>query len=286
MRFHLFIALMIAAVLPRSSNSATVEIAVDEYQKPLRGVTVEGDIEPGDSTKLLSRLVEYGFIYNPDVARVVFLRSKGGNIAEAMAMGALIRRLRLATDAPTKFGGHPETFCTVTLSDKSDCVCASACFLAFAGGVDRTGTLLALHRPYIPKEAAGTLSDVEFEAIEKAAIVKTVQYLKSMEVDQFFIDKMVSSNSRNVYVVTVSEAIEHHLVTLVPSIEEFVLSKCQAFDLHDQSVLQATDDKTIAGQQSRAQLIAKLRDSFECKDRVLTEMRRSALQRELDNIRR
>jgi hypothetical protein len=51
-----------------------------------------------------------------------------------------------------------------------------------AGGVHRDGNYLALHRPYLSKEAASKLSDVEHEAAQKQEMAKVHKYLENMEV--------------------------------------------------------------------------------------------------------
>ena len=98
----------------------------------------------------------------------------------------------------------------VSPDNKDNMICASACFLVYAGGVDRSGNYLALHRPYLSRDAARHLTDVEFEAAQKDEMVKVREYLKNMEVDQYWIDRVMSTNSQD----------------LAPSIEEIVLSKC------------------------------------------------------------
>jgi hypothetical protein len=241
---------------------------------------LEGDIEPGDETKLLTRLIMYATIYSPDLPGVVYLRSKGGDVFEAMKIGALVRRLRLRTDAPMKITGHPEVFCNVWLADESNCICASACFLAYAGGVDRSGTVLALHRPSVPKPIASRLSDVEYEAIEKDAIARTTDYLRTMEIDQFFIDKMMSTNSQETYHVNMLETIKYRLATTVPSIEEILLAKCPAVTSQGESTI---DHTMTEGQRQR--MTAKIIEALDCKDRALSEIRRAAFRRELEAIR-
>jgi hypothetical protein len=98
--------------------------------------------------------------------------------------------------------------------------------LIFAGGVRRQGNLLGLHRPYYSRETASKLSDIEYEAALKTEMVRVRDYLQNMEVDSFFTEKLISTNSQDAYVVTLNEAATHHLSDDVPSIEEILLSKC------------------------------------------------------------
>ncbi len=57
-------------------------------------------------------------------------------------------------------------------------------------------------------------------------MTKVSMYLKDMEVDQFFIDKMMSNSSQDAYLVSLWETDRYHLSNIAPSIEEAVLSKC------------------------------------------------------------
>jgi hypothetical protein len=167
---RLLIALVIVGLWPVSLSATTIKTARDANHRALLGVIVEGEIERGDTVKLLNELMISDVGALPAV-RLVFLRSKGGDVEEAMKMGTLIRRLRLVTEAPTTFDDKP-ILSTVLLADKDNNICASACFLAYVGGVERHGNFLALHRPYLPKEAAGKLSDAEYEAVQKDVMAR------------------------------------------------------------------------------------------------------------------
>jgi hypothetical protein len=115
--FCLVIALLIIGLWSVSASAARIKTARNaQTHGVLFGVTVEGEIERGDSVKLLNELMMFDVSHVPEVARYVFLRSKGGDVEEAMKMGTLIRQLRLVTEAPTKFDDKPLS--TVLLADK------------------------------------------------------------------------------------------------------------------------------------------------------------------------
>ena len=140
-------------------------------------------------------------------------------------MGAIIRRLRLKTEVAVGDPTHPAVS-SVAHSGK-DLVCASACFLVYAGGVDRFGTYLALHRPYIPRQLASQMSDLKYEGIQRQAAVDVTRYLQNMDIDQFWIDKLMNASSQNAYYIPfeVGDSRFRHLQGLVPSIEEVVLAR-------------------------------------------------------------
>ena len=126
-----------------------------EELKVYRGVLVlEGKIVSGDYDKLRNFL---GTKSNFDkISGGVFLASPGGNMAEAMKIGRLIRTLRLSTDGPsgppsgiTKFGGsliHANDL----VNPKANYLCTSACFFVYVSGIYRNlnwAGRLGVHRP-------------------------------------------------------------------------------------------------------------------------------------------
>ena len=263
-------------------KAATMGTAHDKNGKPLSGIIVEGDIELGDAIKLQTAVTEYNLINTSRVATRIYLRSKGGDVEEAMKMGDYIHRLRLETEIPTSVNGHNDIFSWVSPNAKDNNICASACFLIFAGGVVRQGNMLALHRPYLPRETAIKISDLQYELIEKNIIAKVKKYLKDMEVDQFFVDKMMSNNSQDSYVVALWETDRYHLSGIVPSVEEIVLSKCNMLTSKEK---QAIDAEKLSSEE-RERLFAKYQAGRQCESDVLDEMRREAFKRDIKNLAR
>jgi hypothetical protein len=276
----LLITLLIVGIEFGNANAATVERARNA-RGPLWTLKVEGDIVPGDTEKLHTKLLDYYFIYGPAI-RYVDLRSKGGDVDEAMKMGAMIRRLRLGTSTPNIFDGKDLDPDYVV--DKENNVCASACFLVYAGGIEHQGYYLSLHRPYISKIDAERLSDIEHEASEKKAMDDVRKYLQDMEINQFFIDKMMSNNSQDSYTVTISDGLQYHLDAIVPSIEEIVLAKCSVLSTHEIRILETTNDKTPEGRAIREKLFAKHDAERECTDKALADIRKAAYEREIDDL--
>jgi hypothetical protein len=145
-------------------TAATLELARRSDGIIIQGVKLEGDIVSGDSQKLLEFYNTYGEFVSP-----VYLRSKGGNVDEAMKIGAIIRRLRLKTDVPVWDVGR-QPIDLIRIDHQENMICASACFLIYAGGADRFGNYLALHRPYLPREEARKVDDAQYEALQKQTL--------------------------------------------------------------------------------------------------------------------
>jgi hypothetical protein len=151
------------------------DIRVDFVGKPIvnrsgqkfgeRTVVIEGKIEAGDYDKLRNIYGERGyseFSLGMSEVSVLSLASPGGDLAEAMKIGRLVRALKLTTAAPSRnpfrshldmgsvgYGGH-------TLQNpRANYKCASACFFIFVGGIksiadDETDeAILGIHKPYL-----------------------------------------------------------------------------------------------------------------------------------------
>lgn len=174
-------------------------------------------------------------------------------------------------------------------ADKSNCICASACFLVYAAGVDRTGSYLALHRPYLPKETASRFSDVEREAAQRRVMAKVREYLQNMDVDQFFIDKMISNSSQDAYFVTGDDTSTYHLWTTVPFIEEIVLTECNIITSREMNILGSIGRKGVQATPEelylKDQLNAKMLSGSKCKRQALDRLIWAAYDRELEYLR-
>src|SRR2546426_11255886 len=96
MIFRVLVALVATGIWAGWGTAATIELARKADGTSTVGVKVEGDIVPGDALKLL----EFYKYYSHEAASTVYLRSKGGDVEEAIKMGRLIRRLRLKTEVP------------------------------------------------------------------------------------------------------------------------------------------------------------------------------------------
>ncbi len=247
---------------------------------------VEGDIVPGDAARLLTKLLDFYMIYGPAID-TVYLMSTGGDVDEAMKLGTMIRRLRLKTVAPVWDTDHPPRS-SVLADNWKNVICASACFLVYAGGIDRFGNYLVLHRPYILAELSGKLSGVGYETALKQEMLKVAAYLQNMEVDASWIEKMMSANLQNSYVVTWREANNkaRHLMGPVPSIAEILRAKCAGDSMDQERQIESADGEgasPVGGDQAlRARSSAQAEDFLSCKKNMLDDIRKAAFEREIE----
>jgi hypothetical protein len=186
--------------------------ALEPY-KVFRGVLVlEGKFVAGDFNRL------HDFLSNKSnfekISGGVFLASPGGNIAEAMKIGSLIRALRLTTDAPSgpptgvsRFG--ESVIGPRQLTDpRHNYLCASACFFVYVAGVYRnlnwTGRL-GIHRPSLSEDSQETLSVERALDITWRVRAALTMYLKHMDVPDKYIDLMYSVPPKDVHWITQRE---------------------------------------------------------------------------------
>ena len=146
-------------------------------------VVLEGQIEPGDYDKLRDDLIvkrDYGddprcsATYEDGCPERIYLASPGGDVAEAMKIGRLVRALGWTALVPTRKFNSPagsanhetEIERYHLVAPEVNFMCASACFFIFADGISKDTAsgietpLLGIHRPYLASERLKELSGV------------------------------------------------------------------------------------------------------------------------------
>lgn len=157
-RFYRFAAPLLAllAVFAASPAAAlTFEIGGEDS----RWVYALGVIEDGDTERL------FDLVHDQDGVTHVVLQSHGGSVVEAMRLGRLIR-----------------SFDMNTLVDP-DGYCLSACFFAFAGGLDRgvpTTARLGVHQ--FSGTAEGESAD-RAQALAQTLTADLLAYVDEMGLD-------------------------------------------------------------------------------------------------------
>ena len=106
-------------------------------------------------------------------------------------------------------------------------ICASACFFIHIAGVDRQGTLLGIHRPYVSPEVTkkrglnDTFSD--YKKIKKLVTA----YLDKMGVSQTYFERMQRVSSSEMLLLQMTE-VEQNFIGKIPELEEWEVAKCGA----------------------------------------------------------
>jgi hypothetical protein len=210
-----------AAVLVLNLVLATAVIAADIRPaqsidgSPLPGVTIEGRIAPGDFAKLAP------LVLDAEGKLVVWLASPGGNLSEALRMGALIRQLALEVRAP-----EDRTRPVVRLRDPENNTCASACFFLYVAGVRRQGSVLGIHKPSLPAEEYFSLgldgSVTAHQRIQEA----TAEYLDLMGVPSRYTSLMMAGSSTDLTWLT-PEDIARDLTGIAAGFEVWFQGACR-----------------------------------------------------------
>ena len=188
---------------------------------PCTAIWIDGMIVPGDYDRF--RAVVRGA--EPRVVDV-YLRSRGGNIREAMRIGRLVRQRFLGTAAALDVGNRLIEFGSdgCSLDNPTPCLCASSCFLIWAAGVDRFGNALALHRPYNVTGELGSMKASDVSRDYAAVLTEMDRYLTEMEIPRRYIEEMLATPSDKPFMPTRDEA--RQMVGKPPSINEWLLPSC------------------------------------------------------------
>ena len=185
-------------------------------------ILIEGEINPGDARKF-ERVVR-------GIGRrvgTVVLRSPGGSVPDAMAIGRLVRQLMLETDGPgfsgenegatcQPEGGHPNTVC----------VCASACFLIYAGGFPRDVSYVLLHRPFVDPSVNAGMGYDQSMLLASQARKEVAEYLREMGVPDRYANILFSTPSNTAVHVPLSD-MRNAFAGYPPEVEEWLMAKCQ-----------------------------------------------------------
>jgi ATP-dependent protease ClpP protease subunit len=169
-------------------------------------VLMRGEIKPGDYNKL----IRFSIGKNIDLLASSFiLASPGGDIAEALAIGRLIKDLYAPVMVGPQFGP-----------------CASACFIIFASAVDRTSLagLIGIHRPYVAPARSRALTLTQAEREEAQALLDAEKYLHALRVPNGIIDEMFAKASTDIH--WLSDAELEQLGFRPPWYEEVLVARC------------------------------------------------------------
>ena len=236
--------------------------SADIYPIRSKGCAVQiyGTIRAGDDEKF------FGTVWTLYEERnchtdYVDLISEGGDLATAMRIGHQIRALHATTKAPAKMSSWPLPICHIRkpgaefLGISAQCVCASACFFLWAGGSQRFGEAVQIHRPYFDQEQYRDVPANNAYAAYAELVRKSKSYLEEMGVPTALSDRMFSINSQNASFLT-SEKIEP--LRDAPYFHEFVIANCGPDPPVDGP----------AGSAERREQIAKLQTFLTCRDLV------------------
>jgi hypothetical protein len=255
-----------------------------------RSVIVEGKIEAGDYDKLRSIYGERGqneFSLGLPEVKVLSLASPGGDLAEAMKIGQLVRALKLITNVPPRAGSNS----TLGLANehrlknpKANYMCASACFFIFVAGVKRTDdvglgdAILGVHRPYLSDGDLRSLGGDQAIALASRLRATVENYLKEMSVPAKYADMMFAVPKDEVRWIGEAD-FRDDLEGVIPELKDWLSARCdERTDVEKALWKKMMADPRPLGQQSVAE--RSLFDMMEkkmsrvrgCEDEALDEL--------------
>lgn len=157
----------------------------------------------------------------------------GGNLAEAMKIGRLVRALKLQTIVPSRSSPRYQDEAVAKhhlKNPKANYMCASACFFVFAAGINRASdysqdAILGIHRPYLSDNDLRTLSGDQ--AITSANRVRAAveKYLKEMSVPAKYADLMFSVSKDEVRWLNNAD-FDADLQGTIPELKDWLAARC------------------------------------------------------------
>jgi len=280
--------LLRAAVIALTAiGSLPVAAAEIRAQSDIEAV-LEGKIEIGDFEKLWS------FLFDGNFSREIYLASPGGDLAEAMKIGRLVRSLNLETDVP---GEYPSKFMEnhmhILKEPKVDYMCVSACFFVYVAGIKRSvdspfgRALLGIHRPYLSDSdlQAATSDEAIASANRTRAIVES--YLKEMGVPAKYADEMFAISKDNIRWISPDE-VRADFNGFIPELRDWVNARCDKRSDTEKNIWeQLMHGKTIneltPTERAMVETLAeKRREQFSCEDKLQSELAGHAYQHALE----
>jgi len=286
---------MVAAFAMCATSALPLDAAEIKLGPDL-GVVIEGNIETGDYDKLLS------FIKDNDIRNSIFLASPGGNVAEAIKIGRLVRMLRMATEIPGQFSREmrdamsPDDLNKRLLKSANDhnirnrednYVCASACFFVFVAGVyrDKEPSVydepsLGIHRPFLTDSDLTSLSASEAMASAKQLRAFIESYFKEMDVPSKYADLMFSVPREQVRWIDDTN-FEFDLEGFIPELKDWIDARCDKRTAVEKVVSEELKDKPRTHLSATEKKVMELLDEEEferlvCEDKAREELSREA----------
>jgi hypothetical protein len=213
------------------------------------GAVLEGAIQAGDFEKFKN------FILNGGNPFQIYLASPGGDLAEAMKIGLLIRLLKLSTVVPSKPLTN-QAFESAAAehglaNPKANYQCASACFFIFVAGVhrshdDRGPALLGIHKPSLTANTLKRLSADQAIAANGKARTMVENYLKAMGVPAKYSEMMYSEPGKIRWIR--NDDFEADLDGFIPQLRDWVDARCDKRSDIEQNDQQTSQTKTVIQQ--------------------------------------
>jgi hypothetical protein len=216
------IAIATVALLLVSLPSFAAEIfyldhdpVTGEFVGPIGPLVISGEIIPGDSDRLLSRILddENHFL----MQNKIMLASDGGDVAEALKIAKLVKSLYTQVIVGPLTGR-----------------CVSACFFIYAAAGRREADgerLIGINRPYIADAQLAPVSPSDAALVENGALLPVRAFLQDNAVPVYLVDEMFRHASDDAYWLSAEDV--KSLGYRSRSFNQLLLAKCAWDDTFD-----------------------------------------------------
>ena len=249
-RFLPSTGIFLACVLCSGTVSAA-EIRTDPASHGVAvGAVLEGAIQAGDFEKFKNFILNDGNVFQ------IYLASPGGDLAEAMKIGLLVRVLNLSTVVP----GKPLTNQAFELAaaehglanPKADYQCASACFFIFVAAVHRSHddhgpALLGIHRPSLTADTLKRLSADQAITANGQSRTMVENYLKAMGIPAKYAEMMYSDPGHRIRWIR-NDEFEADLDGFIPQLRDWAGARCDRRSDSEKNDRQTSKSKPVIQQ--------------------------------------
>lgn len=262
-----FVLLAQLALFTQSAYAADIGMAKHSNGRELDAILVEGKILPGDFQKFKE-------VYKTTGASKVFLASPGGDLTEAIKIGNFIRDNYLETLAPYVVD---KTF--LKLKSIKNNVCTSSCFFIYIAGINRTGNVVGIHRPYMSEQDYLAISIADAKNKHENIREYVSQYLKKMSVPIVYVDEMFKVDPNKVKWLS-NEEIQKNFEGYIDSIKDWIKANCTRYT--DQESRRADQAIARLGKQYPNSTIGQLIQKAEGEDKKIIDKYFNGLQSQVE----
>jgi hypothetical protein len=258
-------AVITAYTVGSASMMDAAEIRVDPSRTGTSGAVFEGKIEAGDFDKFKN------FVLNGNNPVEIYLASPGGNLAEAMKIGLLVRILKLSTVVPSKAVTNHGRFLAATrhnLKDpNADYMCASACFFIFVAAIHRSSdnlgpAILGIHMPFLSNDDLKKLNLERATAAEDRIRTTVDNYLKIMDVPSKYAENMYSVPKGKIQWIR-NDEFDADFAGFIPELRDSIRARCgSAGDVEKKNSEQPSDVSIKRSQAARLNCERSLQDKL------------------------
>jgi hypothetical protein len=172
-------------------------------------------------------------------------------------------------------------------------MCASACFLIFVAGIERTAggyrsyippAILGIHRPYLSETELKAMSGKD--AMTAATTTKTIveNYLREMSVPTKYADMMFSIPKDDIRWLSANE-VDSDLAGFIPELRDWVDAKCDSRTDIEKALTQTLEAKvksarTLSSEDNILHDMLEKKDTErrECEDKVRVDLNKQGFQ--------